>query len=144
MRGPLLVASLVLALAGCGSTAPAAAPTSAATNNAAACQQFDKAADQLTHLGQQLGSGEGPGSASVASAAKLALGTMEGATTLARGDVHDAMDHAVAAVQIIQSEAAMSANGMIYMAHEVGTARLAVEQVGEACKQTGVTLKAAL
>lgn len=135
----------VLALTACGSPAPVAAPARTPDPlNAAACRQWDKAADPLTVLGQQLGTGQGTGSALITDLAQSSLDIMQGAGQVARGDVRQAMDRAVATVQILHTEAAGSVTGSVDMVSEVEASRLAIAEVGRACARVGVALVASL
>jgi len=144
----LVLAVAALALAACGSTTQNAAPSSAAPTpdplNVAACRTFDKSADRLSQLKDYLGTGKGNGSMLISLSAKFSLETMQGAARLAHGDVQQVMDRAVAAVEIVQSEAANSPDGMVDMVNETQAARLAIQQVGQACKRVGVDLAASL
>jgi hypothetical protein len=147
MRSPLIVAALLAALSACStpaaSTPPVPAPASSASAssadpvNAAACEQFAKASDPLSAMGQMIGPGPSTGSMIIASHAGAALETMRGASGLARGDVQSAMERAVAAVQIIQEGAASSVDGSVDMADQLQTLRLTLADVVTACQAAG-------
>ena len=144
------MASLALVLTACGGPATVAAPVTTAPSsptpdplNAAACREFDKNADDFEVLGRALRQGA---SMAIAGTAGVALGEMTGASQLARGDVRDAMDRAVAAVRIIHTKADSAGieTPIVDLTSETQAARLAIAQVGKACSQVGVTLAASL
>jgi len=143
-RFPPALLALALALAGCGATEAAApAPPPAPTVdpiNATACQQFAKASHHINEAAKLIGPGDANGSLLIAISAELGLKDMTAGAKLARGELRDAMERAVAAVQTIHDGAATSPNGRVSMANEVQAARLTIADVVRACKDSGADI----